>query len=105
MLKFSPHIAFQVKNYNEAVDFYINTLGFEVVKRGEKESHLCLGEMNFYVEDSEQGYTFLEFTADDIETVKSTLENSGCQLQKTHLEKSFMVEDPYGFRFHVWENK
>ncbi|MBI3260201.1 MAG: VOC family protein [Ignavibacteriae bacterium] len=103
MLKFSPHIAFQVTNYEKALAFYIDVLGFELVKHGEKESHLRLGEMNFYVEDSAKGYTFLEFTTDDIEDIKTKLENSGCQLEKTHMEKSFMVEDPYGFRFHVWQ--
>ncbi len=103
MLKFSPHIAFQVKNYEEAVHFYTSVLGFELVKKGTKESHLRCGDINFYVEDSGDGCTFLEFTTEDIETVKNTLENSGCKLQRTHLEKSYMVEDPYGFQFHVWE--
>lgn len=103
MLTFSPHIAFQVRNYKEAVNFYVNILGFELVKQGERESHLRLGEVNFYVEDSVQGYTFLEFETNDIESEKVKLENSGCKLEKTHLEKSFMVEDPYGFRFHIWE--
>ena len=103
MLKFSPHIALHVKNYDEAVEFYVDVLGFELIKKSSTESHLRLGDTNFYVENSPQDHTFLEFETDDIEADRTKLNNAGCKLEKTHLEKSFMVEDPYGFRFHIWE--
>lgn len=45
--EFSPHVAFQVKNYDQAVKFYKDVLGMEEVSTSESETHLKCGPVNF----------------------------------------------------------
>ena len=37
--EFSPHIAFQVKDYVKAKDFYEKILGMEIISTSETETH------------------------------------------------------------------
>jgi catechol 2,3-dioxygenase-like lactoylglutathione lyase family enzyme len=103
---FSPHIAVQVKNYQEALKFYKDVLGFEVVKEGPKETHFRCGEFNFYIEDNLNGHTFLEFKVPDVEKAKEQLVAAGCkadQTQTPELGTSYMITDPYGMKFHIYQ--
>lgn len=102
--EFSPHIAFQVKDYNKAKEFYEKVLGMEVVKTSEKETHFKKGDMNFYMENSDSGFTFFEFKVEDVKAAKEELENNGCKITQIFSEKSIMFTDPYGMRFHVWSD-
>ncbi|MBK8549660.1 MAG: VOC family protein [Ignavibacteria bacterium] len=102
--EFSPHIAFQVKDYDKAKKFYEEVLGMETVKTSEKETHFKKGDMNFYMENSDSGFTFFEFKAEDIKAAKEVLEKEGCKVTQVYSDKSIMFADPYGMRFHVWED-
>ncbi len=104
MIQFSPHIAIGVRDFENAVEFYTKVMGFSVGKQNQAESELHLGDITFHIEnDGGEHHTWLEFKVDDIESMKKQLESAGCVLQRTHLQKSYLVTDPYGMRFHIWE--
>jgi len=100
----SPHIAFQVKEYDKALKFYRDVLGMETVKTSEKETHFKCGPTHFYMENSPEGFTFFEFKVDDVNAAKELLEKEGCKVTQVYSEKSLMFADPYGMRFHVWQD-
>lgn len=102
--EFSPHIAFQVKDYNKAKEFYWKVLGMEVVKSSDKETHFRSGQMNFYMENSDRGFTFFEFKVENVTKAKEELEKEGCKVTQIYSEKSLMIADPYGMRFHIWQD-
>jgi catechol 2,3-dioxygenase-like lactoylglutathione lyase family enzyme len=101
--EFSPHVAFQVKDYDKAVAFYKDVLGMEEVSSSANESHLKCGPMNFYVENSDGGFTFFEFKVESVAKAAEVLQGNGCRVTHTYNEKSIMFADPYGMRFHIWE--
>jgi len=45
----------------------------ESVKSSEKETHFKSGSINFYVENSPQGFTFFEFKVDDAIRLKNII--------------------------------
>ena len=102
--EFSPYIAFQVKDYKDAVEFYKNVLGMETVKDGENETHLKCGPINFFVENSSDGNTFFEFKVEDIKKARQLLEQNRCKVTQEYSEKSLMFADPYGMKFHIWQD-
>ena len=101
---FSPHIAFQVKDYEKAKDFYEKVLGMEVVTSSDKETHFKKNGINFYMEASDSGSTFFEFKVDDVHSARAKLEKEGCRVTQVYSEKSVMVADPFGMRFHIWSS-
>ena len=100
--EFSPHIAFQVKDYNNAKEFYEKILGMEVVSSSDTETHFKKGGINFYMEASDSGEFFFEFKVEDVSAAREELEEEDCKVTHVYSEKSIMIEDPYGMRFHVW---
>ncbi len=105
MLHFSPHIAVAVRDYPNALDFYTKVMGMTMSKHQEHESELQVGDLTLHIENNAaEQQTWLEFRVDDVELLKVRLEAAGCTLQKTHLQKSYLVVDPYGMRFHIWED-
>ncbi len=102
--EFSPHVAFQVKNYNKAVEFYSNVIGMELIEKSDGEAHLKCGDMNFYAENSDGGFTFFEFKVESVKDAQELLEKNGCRVTHTYSEKSKMIADPFGMRFHILED-
>ncbi|HRI85863.1 MAG TPA: VOC family protein [Ignavibacteria bacterium] len=101
---FSPHIAVQVRDYVKAADFYENVLGMQKVKHSEAETHFIKDGINFYMENSESGFTFFEFKVESVADAQELLEREGCKVTQVYNEKSKMIADPYGMRFHIWED-
>jgi catechol 2,3-dioxygenase-like lactoylglutathione lyase family enzyme len=101
--EFSPYVAFQVKNYEKAIDFYENVLGWKLIKKDVTETHFQSGIMNFFAEESDKGYTFFEFKTDNMNEAKELLEKNGCGITHVYNDKSMMFRDPYGMCFHVFE--
>ena len=102
--EFSPNIAFQVKDYDKAIPFYRDVLGMEVVSSGKGETHLRCGPMNFYAESADGGATFLEFKVENVSEATEILEQNGCRMTQEYSPKSRMFADPFGMRFHIWED-
>jgi catechol 2,3-dioxygenase-like lactoylglutathione lyase family enzyme len=102
---FSPHIALQVKSYQNACRFYKNVLGFKLVQSKNKETHFNIDGMNLYIEDGEdQQATFFEFKVDSVAEAIALLEGENCKVLERYSEKNVMIQDPYGMNFHIWED-
>lgn len=101
--EFSPHIAFQVKDFSKAKEFYEKVLGMEVVRHSANETHFVKNGINFYAENSDLGFTFFEFKVENVKEARELLETSGCKVTQEYNEKSIMIADPFGMRFHIWE--
>ena len=105
-LTFSPHIALQVTRLEQAVQFYVDTLGMELVERMDSEVVLRCGSMTFHIEESPQGATFFEFETDDLASTRHQLLDGGCAVTPVTTPEggtSYLVADPYGMRFHIYE--
>jgi predicted dithiol-disulfide oxidoreductase (DUF899 family)/predicted enzyme related to lactoylglutathione lyase len=102
---FSNNIAVQVNNYEKAIPFYENVLGMTVHAKSDAESHLSLSGMNFYIEDNHEGNTYFDFAVENFDEAKNSLLDHGCLITKEYSEKSVMIADPYGLKFHLFEVK
>lgn len=102
--QFSPYIAVQVKHFDKAIKFYKEILGMEVTQILEGETYLKKDEINFCMENSDSGFTFFEFKVDSVKDAKELLENEGCRVTQIYSDKSMLIADPYGMRFHIWED-
>jgi catechol 2,3-dioxygenase-like lactoylglutathione lyase family enzyme len=104
MLSFGPGVAIGVRSYKDAIKFYEETLGLTLHKYGDKESEFRCGGTPVFIEDNEkEQVTWIEFKSDNVEELKTRLEKAGCLLTKTHLDNSYLVVDPYGMRFHIYQ--
>jgi catechol 2,3-dioxygenase-like lactoylglutathione lyase family enzyme len=99
------YIAVDVKDYESSVAFYRDTLGWELVTQGPKESHFRKADTNFFIaEDTNTPYTtYFEYEVDDIEAAKTKLLSERCTMHPSGKPKSYMVKDAYGMHFHVYE--
>ena len=112
--QFSPFVAVEVNNYEGACEFYENVLGMKALKRHPVESHFqaegISGEMNFFVsqvknENPGSGTKdiFFEFRVESASEAKALLEEKGCKILNVYSEKSFLTEDPFGLRYHIFQ--
>ncbi|MUK89818.1 DUF899 domain-containing protein [Ornithinibacillus sp. L9] len=98
------NIAIQVKNYHDALTFYTKVFGMEKVDDLDSEVKLQFAGNYFYVEDNDSNNIFFEFAVSDFPQAKKLLLENGCQITKKYNEKSIMISDPYGLKFHVFES-
>lgn len=105
--RFSPHIAFQVRDYKNAVAFYESVMGMQVVNRGSRETELRCGDITFYVEDDPAGELYLEFSVDELSAAVQRLRENGCTLSEVDVPEvhgsSYIVRDPFGLKFHLFQ--
>ncbi|WP_417900307.1 DUF899 family protein [Bacillus haimaensis] len=101
------NIAIQVQDYENARQFYEQTLGMQLIETNETETHFTLNGTNFYMEKSEDAkqMVFFEFAVEDVDSIKDLLLQLGCSITKKYNEKSLMIADPYGMNFHLFESK
>ncbi|MGD7026263.1 DUF899 family protein [Sutcliffiella horikoshii] len=101
------NIAVQVKEYEKAIEFYHRTLGFKPEKSTNSETQFTMNGLNFYIEkNNNQGHdnsVFFEFAVDNIEDAKGVLIANNCTITKEFSEKSMMVSDPFGLKFHLFQ--
>ena len=105
MLQLTNYIAFQVEKYDEAIKFYTDILQWELVKYTPEESKFKVGDTYFFIEKKEEKplNTFFELVADDISLELTKLIDNGCEITQQFSEKSMMLKDRFGFRFHLYE--
>ncbi|MBN8571870.1 MAG: VOC family protein [Ignavibacteria bacterium] len=101
--EFSPYIALQVRDFDKAVEFYKNILGFDLIKKYQKEAHFKKGKTNFFVEKQKPGRVILEFKVEDFDEAKALLEKQGCTIVMLYNKKSALFLDPYGVTFHIFQ--
>ncbi|WP_219914464.1 DUF899 family protein [Thalassobacillus sp. CUG 92003] len=98
------NIAIQVHDYENALDFYENTMGMKVEKIFDNETKLSISGVNLYLENNESGRVYFELTVENIEKSREMLLNAGCNITKEYSSKSLMISDPYGLKFHLYES-
>jgi predicted enzyme related to lactoylglutathione lyase len=104
--EYSPYIAVPVKENSKAIDFYKRVLGMELTESKGNDTYMKLGFMNFVFENDPEGafkQVFFEFKVEDVKEAVDLLEFEGCKVLQVFNEKSIMIMDPYGMRFHIWE--
>ena len=96
------HVALEVDNIDEALEFYEEFLEFEIESRSEKAAFIYFGDqfINFMTrrtQSPDQGRHF-GIAVDDKDRVRSTLENMGVKL----LDSRFLdFLDPWGNRVEI----
>lgn len=106
MVEFSPNVALDVTDRKAATEFYTETLGMFLADESGEESRLSCGETTFFVQEADEPCTYLEFSTADLASLVEGLEDSGCDLEQVETpegETSYLVRDPYGLHFHVYE--
>jgi catechol 2,3-dioxygenase-like lactoylglutathione lyase family enzyme len=100
MYTFLPHIAFQVRDYEKALEFYVTTMGMEIINKTDHETKLRCGNVTFYVENNPAGATFLAFQVDNLEACKERLSLAGCMVVQYDAQ-GLMVDDRFGMKFYL----
>ncbi|MCF6136702.1 DUF899 family protein [Pseudalkalibacillus berkeleyi] len=103
-LQLTNNIAVQVKDYPKAIEFYEKTIGMKHEKTYDHETKLSFNGVNFFIEQSDENHTFFEFSTDAFDRIKAKLLKEGCEITKEYSERSIMMVDPYGMRFHLFES-
>ncbi|WP_075619663.1 DUF899 family protein [Paenisporosarcina indica] len=97
------NIAVQVKDYDKAINFYENILGMKLERSFEKETKFSVGGNHLFIEDSKSENVFFEFAVKDFQHARDKLVEHGCIITKDYHEKSVLVADPFGLKFHLFE--
>lgn len=105
LFQLTNNVAIQVKDYARAINFYENIIGMKLERSLDNETKLSIGALQFYIEDSEDDSVFFEFAVDDFHHAIEMLLDQGCTISKEYTEKSVMVNDPFGLKFHLFEVK
>jgi len=104
--EYSPYIALQVKDHEKAIDFYKRVLGMEFIEESGNDIYLKKDSITFVFENNPDGAhknVFFEFHVESVKEAREILEREGCSILEEYNDKSVMFSDPYGMRFHVWE--
>ncbi len=103
--RLKKHIAFNVRQYEGAVRFYRDVLGWQLIKEGYNQAHFKKDDTNFYPAENEKeaGVFYFEYEVNNIKEARETLLNAGCSIQTIYSETSMMFTDPFGSNFHVYQ--
>lgn len=103
--KLSPCIAINIRDYENAIAFYRDVLGFEVMKYTPKETHFKKGNTQCFIELDEPrtGKVFFEFEVENFKAAHDLLLQQGCKVTSPYGERNMMFSDAYGMNFHVYE--
>jgi predicted dithiol-disulfide oxidoreductase (DUF899 family)/predicted enzyme related to lactoylglutathione lyase len=105
LFQLTNNVAIQVKDYSRAISFYENIMGWKAESTFDNETKFSIGDINFYIENSQNNDVFFEFAVDDFHHAIEMLLDQGCTVMKEYDEKSVMIADPFGLKFHLFEVK
>ncbi|QHE52710.1 DUF899 family protein [Pontibacillus sp. HMF3514] len=97
------NIAVGVNQYERAVSFYRDVIGMKLEDSYEDEAKLSMSGTNFYIEENDETNVFFEFGVKSFEETITLLRENDCVVTEEITEKSVMIKDPYGLRFHLFE--
>ena len=103
----NPMVAIDLQDYEAALRFYQEVLGFSEQgrKAGDKEAcFLAKNALTIFVMNSPEGNTWLSLDTDDLDAAKAELETAGCQVSPAPHGGGYLVVDPYGMRFYLAES-
>lgn len=99
-----PVIDIDVRNQTEAVAFYKDVLGFDLINSTPDTSgrvNLNNGLVTLGVRNNNTGLTSLEFRVDCLESAKKFLCENGCEFLNTNESNRIQVKDPFGTHFDL----
>ncbi|PEJ58604.1 hypothetical protein CN692_10065 [Bacillus sp. AFS002410] len=99
------YIAFEVDHYENAIKFYENTIGMKLEKKYENETKFSLNGTYFFIANNPDKNVYFEFAVDHFDHIIGKLIDAGCHITKVYHDKSVMISDPYGIKFHLFETK
>jgi catechol 2,3-dioxygenase-like lactoylglutathione lyase family enzyme len=109
MMKFrmSPNIAVRTRDFQEAIEFYTKVIGFNDRSADPELADLNAKPINlFIIEDQEFRGPVLELFVDDLEVARDELVGNGCKVIRwIGKGQDCYVEDPFGVRYNLWEEK
>ncbi len=115
--KFSPNVALNVRNLDQAISFYTQTLGLTLVNpdlKAESGVELKAGPLTLWVDgcspqqEEQVEKVFFEFTVENLSESVKLLESKGCKSGTETSGSNFvgrMLVDPFGMRFHLYQAK
>lgn len=103
--RLSKYVAIDAREYEKAITFYQQTLGWQVIETSETETRFRKGDSTFFVaNDANSAYTtYFEYEVDDIEAAKAKLLSEACTVWPSGRPQSYMVKDPFGTHFHIYQ--
>ena len=104
-LRMSPNIAVRHKDYEKAVAFYANVLGFENRSSDPALADFDADPINLFVlEDDEFSGPVLELFVDDLEAARDHLVANGCKVLRWRGKRQdCYIQDPFGVIYNLWE--
>jgi predicted enzyme related to lactoylglutathione lyase len=106
--KMSPNVAVRTqKQFSEAVDFYSRVFGFKNRSNNPELADFDANPINLFVlEDDEFRGPVLELFVEDLEEARKHLEENGCKILRWRGKgQDCYIEDPFGARYNIWEQK
>ena len=107
-IQMSPNVAVRTqKQFDEALAFYKNVLGFENRSTDPELGDFDANPINLFVlEDDEFRGPVMELFVDDLEEARKHFEANGCKILRWRGKgQDCYIEDPFGVRYNVWEQK
>jgi predicted enzyme related to lactoylglutathione lyase len=104
----SPNVAIRTqKQCTEAVEFYASVLGFKNRSTDPDLADFDANPINLFVlEDDELRGPVMELFVDDLEEAREILAANGCKILRWRGKgQDCYIEDPFGVRFNIWEQK
>jgi len=104
----SPNVAVRTqKQFDEALEFYANVLGFQNRSTKPELGDFDANPINIFVlEDDEFRGPVMELFVDDLEKAREYFETNGCKILRWRGKgQDCYIEDPFGMRYNVWEQK
>ena len=107
-IRMSPNVAVRTqKQFDEAVKFYKNVLGFENRSTDPELGDFDASPINLFVlEDDEFRGPVMELFVDSLEEARDYFETNGCKILRWRGKgQDCYIEDTFGVRYNVWEKK
>ena len=104
-LRMSPNIAIRHQDYEKAVDFYANVIGFENRSSDPGLADFDAAPINLFVlADDEFSGPVMELFVDDLEAARDHLVANGCKVLRWRgKQQDCYIQDPFGVIYNLWE--
>jgi catechol 2,3-dioxygenase-like lactoylglutathione lyase family enzyme len=98
----SRDVIIRTKDWAAATAFYADSLGLEIVHRGENIVGFETGSFRLYVEKGEPHGPVFEFLVSDVQAAKARLLAAGCTLLEENPDiPRCYLRDPFGVSYNI----